>query len=323
MRLAAAALLAALAAPAAAQPSQGAPPFSFVAFGDMPYTLPADYPRFERLIDAINALSPSFSIHVGDTKSGSTPCSDEIIRRAHDYFARFRAAVVYTPGDNEWTDCHRAAAGRMDPLERLAFVRRLHFPDARSLGQAPITVTRQADVAPEFAKFVENARWTHNGVVFATAHIVGSNNNFEPRPGAPEEFMERDRANVAWIGAAFEEATRTSAAALVIAFQANMWEEREPRPDLSSGFANSIRALTEGAVRFGRPVLLIHGDSHVLLLDRPLVDRDRRTIETAMRLMVMGAREVGAVRITVDPASDNPFSIQPINIPANLIAPRM
>jgi hypothetical protein len=317
MRLAALALALALSTGAQAQP------FSFVALGDMPYTLPADYPRFERLIDAINAERPAFSLHVGDTKSGSTPCSDEIIGRAHAYFARFQGAVVYTPGDNEWTDCHRAAAGRMDPLERLAFVRRLHYPDARSLGAAPITVTRQADTAAEFAPFVENARWVHNRVLFATVHVVGSNNNFEPRPGAPEEYMARNRANLAWIRAAFAEAERLAAPAMVFGFQANMWEETTPRPDASSGFTDTLRALTEGAARFARPVLLVHGDSHVLILDRPLQDRDRRTIETAMRLQVMGAREVGAVKVMVDPDSPNPFSFQPLNVPANLPTPRM
>lgn len=319
MRLAAAALALSLAAPAMAQP------FSFVAFGDMPYTLPADYPKFERLIDAINAERPAFSIHVGDTKSGGSLCSDEIIRRAYDYFRHFQGAVVYTPGDNEWTDCHRAAAGGMDPLERLDFVRRLHFPDARSLGAAPITVTRQADVAPEFARYVENARWLHNRVLFATVHVVGSNNNFEPRPGAPDEYVARNRANLAWIAAAFAEAERISAPALVIAFQANMWEETTPRFDLSSGFTDTIRALTEGAARYARPVLLIHGDSHLLLIDRPLRDRGPRPrpIETAMRLMVMGASEVGAVKVLVDPDSPNPFAFQPMNVRENITPPRM
>lgn len=317
MRLAALALALALSAGAQAQP------FSFVALGDMPYTLPADYPRYERLIDAINAERPAFSLHVGDTKSGGTPCSDEIIGRAHAYFARFQGAVVYTPGDNEWTDCHRAAAGRMDPLERLAFVRRLHFPDSRSLGSAPITVTRQADIAPGFAPFVENARWVHNRVLFATVHVVGSNNNFEPRAGAPEEFAERNRANLAWIAASFAEAERLAAPAMVIGFQANMWEETTPRPDASSGFADTLRALTEGAARYNKPVLLVHGDSHALVLDRPLRDRGRRTLETAMRLMVMGAGEVGAVKVLVDPDSPNPFAVQPLNVPTNLPTPRM
>ena len=35
----------------------------------------------------------------------------------------FEDPLVYTPGDNEWTDCHRANNGAYNPLERLAFVR--------------------------------------------------------------------------------------------------------------------------------------------------------------------------------------------------------
>ena len=45
------------------------------------------------------------------------------------YFAQIFAGfstltpLVYTPGDNEWTDCHRANNGAYDPLERLGVVR--------------------------------------------------------------------------------------------------------------------------------------------------------------------------------------------------------
>ena len=43
--------------------------FSFVALGDIPYDVPADFAKFDRLIAAINALKPEFSIHVGDIKN--------------------------------------------------------------------------------------------------------------------------------------------------------------------------------------------------------------------------------------------------------------
>jgi hypothetical protein len=44
--------------------------------------------------------------------------------------------LIYTPGDNEWTDCHegRNVAG-LDPLERLAKLRTVFFQGERSLGQ--------------------------------------------------------------------------------------------------------------------------------------------------------------------------------------------
>jgi hypothetical protein len=43
-------------------------------------------------------------------------------------FQQFKAPVVYTPGDNEWPDCHKTkqlSAG--DPLKELASVRQLFF----------------------------------------------------------------------------------------------------------------------------------------------------------------------------------------------------
>ena len=57
-----------------------AEPFTFVALGDAPYGDPAEvYAPYKVLIETINALSPKLVLHIGDTKSGSTPCSNEII----------------------------------------------------------------------------------------------------------------------------------------------------------------------------------------------------------------------------------------------------
>ncbi|MEU6787396.1 hypothetical protein ABZ912_50105 [Nonomuraea angiospora] len=38
-------------------------------------------------------------------------------------FGTFDDPFVLTPGDNEWTDCHRTAAGGYAPTERLDAVR--------------------------------------------------------------------------------------------------------------------------------------------------------------------------------------------------------
>ena len=42
--------------------------FEFIAFGDMPYSLPNDYKRFENIITQINNQKSVFSVHVGDFK---------------------------------------------------------------------------------------------------------------------------------------------------------------------------------------------------------------------------------------------------------------
>jgi hypothetical protein len=186
-----AALLCAVAQVAAAQP------FSFVALGDLPYGQAAQgYAPYKSLIRSINQERPSFSIHIGDFKSGSTLCSDEESKVQLGHFGLFDSALVFTPGDNEWTDCHRANNGGHDPLERLQALRATFYKPGLSLGKQPLSVLNQSTATPAFAKFVENQRWTHQGVVFATLHIVGSNNNFEVRdPRAVAEFFEREKAN--------------------------------------------------------------------------------------------------------------------------------
>ncbi len=325
MRLPALACLAILAAsPALAQR------FDFVALGDMPYTTPGapnEAERYDRLIDRINAAAPAFTVHVGDIKAGSTSCSDESLQRHASHFSRFAGAVIYTIGDNEWTDCHRPNNGGFDPLDRLAFLRRTWFTAPQSLGRRPIRLERQSDVmAGRHELFVENSRWTHNSVQFISLHIVGSNNNFEIRPGAAQEFLARDEANQAWLEDGFAKATREGAAGVVVVFQADMWEERAPKETLQNGFSRTIETLRRLAVAYGRPVLLIHGDSHVLRIDQPLRDNTRpfpRTIENVTRLMVMGAQEVHAVRVTVDPDEPGLFSFTPFRVPMNAQPPRM
>lgn len=105
-----------------------AEPFTFVALGDMPYEPHRDEPRFNRLIDAVNDLAPAFTLHVGDTKSGSTSCDNAQFEKILEDLNRFRAPLIYTPGDNEWRDCYKKKAGRFDPLERLETLRGIEQP---------------------------------------------------------------------------------------------------------------------------------------------------------------------------------------------------
>lgn len=292
--------------------------FSFVALGDMPYTLPDDYAKYERLIAATNDLGPLFTIHVGDTKGGSTSCADDILETMRDYFDTYDHPVIYTPGDNEWTDCHREAAGGMDPLERLEKVRELHFTEAKSLGQNPIDLERQSDVS-DHTQMVENARWEAEGVQFATVHVVGSNNGFERNPDSVAEYFARDEANVEWILETAERAAENAAAGLVYAIHADM---RFGTPDdyarANYGFWNTLDAFRSAASTFTGPILLIHGDYHVLEIDRPLADDEGNTFLNLTRLQVMGAGDVHAVEVMVDPSTPGVFGFRPLIVEENL-----
>ena len=313
--------LAALLTPASgAERIGGDNAFSFVALGDMPYNLPDDYAKFDRLISAVNTLKPAFTLHMGDIKSGSLPCSDEVLKKAYDQIQTFRGALVYTIGDNEWLDCHRKAAGGYNPRERLARLREMFFANpAKSLGQSPLDVESQAQLMPEFSTYVENTRFTKNGVMFLTAHVPGSNNGFEAQePDAPAEFFARDKANVAWLGAGFARAKADNAKAVVLFMQAEFDESRFPNGAMprQSGFVRTLDAIETGAKSFGKPVLLIHGDEHYFSIT-PLKNSKGKPIPGVNKLMVYGDTLVHAVRVFVDPDGDSVFGFMPLIVPEN------
>ena len=291
----------------------------FVALGDMPYSLPKDFVRYERLIKAINADQPAFSIFVGDTKSGETPCTDEYMEKTTGYFNSFDAPLIYSIGDNEWTDCHRTLAGSYDPIERLDRIRKTQFVDQHSFGKRRMTLTRQSDVMPQFAKFVENSLWVKGKFVFVSLHIPGSNNNYERTPASTQEYLERNTANLAWIEYAFQLAQKKSAAGIVFAFQADMfYSPPGVVNNQNSGFVDTLNQFRSLAEKTTLPILLIHGDSHRLRIDQPLLDSRRRVLENVYRLEVMGADEVQAVEVTVDASKSSPFSFRPLLVPENL-----
>lgn len=280
-----------------------------VALGDMPYGEPAEVnPIYEALIEEINAQPPDLVIHIGDTKSGSTPCSDEMLDQQLSYLNGFSAPTIYSPGDNEWTDCHREAAGAFDPLDRLAHIRLTYFADpARSFGSTSIEVTHQAD-----AGYPENTRVMLGDLTVVAAHVVGSNNNFETRDqAASEEFFARDAANIDWLNASFDAAA--SARALVLAIHADMFgsgfnEADEETWVRHSGFANFGEVLKTRAAAFGKPILLVYGDSHVFKVHRPFP----QGAPNLMALEVFGADDMHAVEISVDTATDAVFGFRPV-----------
>lgn len=312
-----AAFLAALTAVALSAAAGRAETFRFVAVGDMPYNLPADHGRFEALVDRINALRPAFTVHVGDTKNSATPCSDAVFARIKAHFDRIEGALVYTPGDNEWTDCHYDLAGRFNAVERLARLRDMFFPKGRSLGQAPIALDQQS-VLPGFAPFVENAMWTHGGVQFAAIHVVGSANNLQRGRESVKEYLARNAAGLAWLDRAFDRAEMSLSPGLVIFIHANPLFDQPRR--YRAGFNDFLNRLTERTIAYGRPVLLVHGDTHYFRFDQPLSVREdgrRKHVDHFFRLEVFGASDMHGVEVVVDTESAGLFAVRPVIVEGN------
>lgn len=293
--------------------------FVFTALGCQPYARsPNSVENFARLIAEINRANPVFTVHLGDFKGSDEPCTDELFLRRRDEFNTFAGPLIFTPGDNDWTDSHYERAGRRDPLERLARLRELFFAEERSLGQQPLALVTQRREA-RFAKFVENARWAHGGVVFATVHALGSNNNNQPEvPGAVPEFEERDAADAAWIHAAFAEARATAAAGVVLFFQADPWAQDFGQGDVTRGFGQFLKVIADEARAWAKPVLLVHADEHRYRLE---VGVQLLTGEAALpnvtRLETFGDYNVHGVLVCVDPDAPQLFLCGPLIVPGN------
>ena len=127
--------------------------YQFGLMGDTGYTI-EDIEGFKRLLAAVNAVDLSFVVHVGDFENdgraytrnpsvGPLPCTDESFKAVYDSFQSVRHPFILTPGDNDWTDCHGVETRKFDPLERLATLRAMFFPEGRSLGQRTIPIMSQ------------------------------------------------------------------------------------------------------------------------------------------------------------------------------------
>lgn len=298
-------------------------PFEFLVMGCMPYHMPQDEERFANLTAVANDVQPAFTVHVGDTKSGQTPCDDAVYPLILERFNRFRHPLVYVPGDNEWTDCHTANAGRFEPTERLSLVRRMFFDGAKSLGVPALELESQSRAQPEFAAYVEQNRWAHQGIFFATLHVVGSNNGArESDAAAMEEFRSRDAASIAWMDAAFREAAKPEHRALVLFIHANPFANntKATAPN-GAGFANFVPALVGQVQAFGKPVYLFHADSHYFRIDKPLFSSTGRTLENFTRIETFGGHNLHLIRVRADATDAEPLVAQPMMIPANFVDP--
>lgn len=86
------------------------------------------------------------------------------------------------------------------------------------------------------------------------------------------------------------------------------------------GFEDLLEALAEESSSFERPVLLLHGDTHVYRLDKPLVNPpgDAPVVRNLTRVETFGSPDVGWVRVTVEPRDPELFTVTPEQVDVSL-----
>lgn len=286
---------------------------SFGLFGDMPYN-PWQRDNLPELIAEMDSENLAFVVHDGDIKNGSSVCSDEVLKGIQAVFQKSATPLVYVPGDNEWTDCHRKSNGGYDPLERLEKLREWFFAGDVALGRRPLKLLRQSR-DPAFAKYRENVRWEAGGVLFVGLNVPGSDNNFDGtrRGSVPvAEFIERGAANKAWLAQAFALARGRKLAGVLIVIQGNPGFHAANAGNPSPGYRDFLTQLREETQAFAGQVVLVHGDTHQHRIDQPMEDPDtKETVKNFTRVETIGSPFFGWVRGTVDAADPQVFKFTP------------
>jgi hypothetical protein len=285
-------------------------------FGDSPYgTSPTDTAEFQAspaFIGSINADSAvDLVLDVGDIHSGKQYCTAGYDLSIFELWTAFKSPLVYTPGDNEWTDCNKAGEGggaynkttgqidyvldpsgnpvdyaKGDPIANLELIRSIFFSNpGYALGQKTKLVLSQAKASdaahPSDAKYVENVMWEQSKVLFVTINLPGgSNNDNDVWYGAPtrsdaqvQEIVERTGADLRWLDAAFSRAKADGVKGVIIQAQADMWDPEKGAAH-QAAFEPFVASIASHTLDFGKAVLMLNGDSHVYLSHNPLSAAD-------------------------------------------------
>jgi len=211
-------------------------------------------------------------------------------------------------------------------------------------------VNEAGQTAPETC--VENRRWAFRGVTYATLNVQGTcNNRCSSGAGDPAgdeaEYEAREPADEAWLQDTFDEATARHSAGVMIIWQADPGfdtfgfqgaPKRDPKSLVETdtnpdGFHDILMKLRDLTIAFKRPVVLVHGDSHYFIVDKPLLDANGRRVENFTRVETFGdhatvgpthpqwdTNDVNWVKVLVDPHSRDVFAFQPQIVPANRVA---
>lgn len=321
-------------------------------WGDLPYSDAQAITGVPNIIADMNSQELAFTAHDGDLKAGNgtpgsvtpTTCSDALYVQALHYFNSLKAPAIFTPGDNDWTDCDRASNGGFSSRERLDHERQVFFSTPFSLGQHKLHQDVQTDPiclgVSGNVPCVENRRWTVGGVTYATLNIQGSCNNLCDTAPDPAEFAARNVAVIAWMHQTFDEAKLRNSAAIMFISQADpgfdatdatrgpvrnpkTLAETDGQPD---GFQQFLLALRDEVIAFERPVAYVHGDSHYFRVDKPFLNSTGARLENFTRVETFGdnqgngTNDVNWLKVFVNARSREVFAYQPQIVPGNRTA---
>lgn len=253
--------------------------YSIGLWGDLPYSA-EQAAVIPNLIADMNSQNLAFTAHDGDLRqgSGSPNCADgSIYTKAAIYFGSLHAPAIFTPGDNDWTDCDRKSLGAdgRNSLQELTNERAFFFGTPYTLGQTPFLQEVQAtplckgfgsangnsgpssDVKlTQTATYtdvpcVENRRWMVGTVMYATINIQGSCNNLCDDYPDPVEYAARNAAGIQWMKDTFATAVAQNCVAVMFITQVDPGFDdtdgtRAPTRNANTLVEDDAQKLTDG-----------------------------------------------------------------------------
>ena len=240
---------------------------SFCAMGDVPYApfedqiLPQQIHQLPTDID--------FVIHLGDIKPGAAPCERAVYEKVSGMLAKSKPPLFIIPGDNEWNDCSDPAAAWDLWVE--------HFDRFDQRWAHGFGVARDEQLPQNFA-------FVRNGVLFVGLQVVGG------RVHDPEEWRSRHSLCREWVDRTFKKYGEQANAVVVFVHAKPMLHQA----DFFGGFSNLCDQLA-------KPVLLMHGDGHTWIRDRPFEAKN------VLRVQVDQGRLGPPVRVTITDDVEEPF----------------
>ncbi len=244
--------------------------FSFSVMGDVPRTAEEKAILTEQIVKHNQMSQAEFMIHVGDIKSGSEPCLEQIYQSVAMQLKTLDVPTFIVPGDNEWNDCE-------DPDEAWQFWEDA-FINFEQNWKYPWQVIHQD-------KQKENWAFIYQDVLFIGINLVGG------RIHNQIEWDEKIASNLDWIDYWFG----SSAVKMAVIFA-------QASPDKKH--ANFIQGFREMAKLFGEKILFIHGDGHEWLYSEGWLE------PTIVRIQVAKGGIADPLQVTVNINDSRQFELE-------------
>lgn len=218
--------------------------------------------RLEKALASTRAASLEFVVATG-IKAKDEACTDTVYNKRRKLLDSARRPLIVVPASSDWSECR--SGGRRAAVERLNRLREVLYPEAESLGERKLALSRLS-LTSQFRSYAENAYWVSGSVLYATVNMPADNNLYRPEAGRNSEYEDRSVANRFWIKRLFALAKRKKLEALVLFSEGNVNIHAEPRTWLQrlgrgaagqDGYVHVRHQLQGLAEQFEGKVLLI------------------------------------------------------------------